>query len=334
MKIAFFFELVYSLVYNRSKQIMKKFRKLNKELCFELAKQYNSINELKKKDNSLYKSIKKNKWDDCFSHMENKRQIIVRQLFETINACSTLSEFRTNHRAEYRMVLMGKLFKRLDRFDDIKLVTKNVAIQDSNKYPTINIWVIKSPHSYIKAKIEKWDDCFTKFKNSPTIEYTKEYCIQNSKLYTSRVLLKEHSQYLYKVIVRNNWQDECFSHMKKWKRIKQFKTQINHDDCKKIALKYTERKAWLQNEPYSFRLAEKRKWTDCFDHFPPSRTNIFKSKDDCMNDALNYKTRSDWSRHSTTAYRLAKKNKWEECFAHMIDMRIRKNRLKYIGGFF
>lgn len=301
-----------------------KNRQLSHEECLRIASKFTRKNDLKKADNSVYKKILEQNWQDCFIHMNPTRHsTLLDQLRLRLLKIQSINELLEKEPQSYKFIRKNKLFNLIAHFNDIKDLSHQIAINESRQYKTINLWAMKSPQSYIKANIENWADCFAHFiKNNQHIEYSKDKCKEIAQKYPSREFLQKEQQYVYRLIIKNKWDDDCFSHMKKYKKIKPYKETVTHLECKEIALQYKTKKEWRKNNKFTYMLALRKKWVDCFSHFPPTKKEIFKTKEACVSDARKHLTRKEWLSSNPTAYYTAIKNNWDECFAHMIQKKV------------
>lgn len=143
---------------------------------------YKSIQELKKKDSTLYEYVAHKGWADaCFKHMDGRKPKMVDRIsltwddiLDKIKRCSTLKEFRITYPAYYRTALRNPEWR-----------------------------------SLLLQMLPQ--------RNKKTLEEVRQVCLQ----YNSPVELQKANLHIYNIVLRKHWQKACFAHMKTYRPIRQ-----------------------------------------------------------------------------------------------------------------
>lgn len=98
----------------------------------------------------------------------------------------------------------------------------------------------------------------------PNGYWNKKRCLELAKNITSRTdFLKKH-QFVYNIIRKNKWENECYAHMNELRKPNGYWTK---ERCKEDAKKYKTKKEWKEKSYTSRVLCIKNNWTDeCCKH--------------------------------------------------------------------
>ena len=146
-----------------------------KERCIEEAKKYKSVSEWDKSSKSSYVNSYKTDWyDECIKHMVKKNKP--------------------------------------SGYWDIK---KN-CLEDALKYTEKYKWQLNSSGAYRNSQKNGWfDECVAHMcqnvnkTKKPHGYWTKERCIKESKKYKTLTQLRKENCSLCRLIIKNNWVNEC-----------------------------------------------------------------------------------------------------------------------------
>lgn len=143
----------------------------------------------------------------------------------------------------------------------ILLWTKEKCQIESLKYSYRFDFQKGSRSAYLSASLNGWlDEICSHMKNKKYIWTEKENCKKEALKYKTRVDFRRKSSSAYDSSLKNKWLDEICSHMEsKWKR-----NYWTYDECKKEALKYSNRNSFSIHSPYVCKLSRKMGWLDKF----------------------------------------------------------------------
>jgi hypothetical protein len=157
--------------------------------------------------------------------------------------------------------------------------------------------------------------------------WTKERCLVQAKIFSSRKEWIENSGTSYNISRKNGWIDECTSHMIDMKKPKGY---WNLERCREDALNYKTRNEWKSNSQGCYEFARQQTWyKECTSHMiSKSKPNGYWTKERCIEEAKKYKRIVDWAKKgNSNSIRIAKNNGWfDECTSHMT---IRKTKYGY-----
>lgn len=162
--------------------------------------------------------------------------------------------------------------------------TKEICMDLALKYNTSTQWQKEEKRSYEAAARNGWlDDCrahMEKRKKQKKIsskesklvamgtpsKWTREACLANAQLYTTRKEWREATESSYQAAIRNKWLTECTSHMQAivYKR----HIKWTKEKCIDNAKKFQNRKDWRESKHSSYPTARFYGWLDeCTAHF-------------------------------------------------------------------
>lgn len=190
--------------------------------------------------------------------------------------------------------------------------------KEALKYNTKVEWRKKHSLSYGASKRNKWiEECCIHMSTTrkPDGYWSKERCVEDALNYTNKGEWFKKSQSAYGAAQKNEWLDECCSHMCELQKPKCYWSK---ERCLEDALNYNTKSEWKKKSSgYSTSL--RNNWIDeCCGHMEEiNRPNGYWKKERCVEDALKYKTKNEWSKNSS-GYGAAQRNGWvNECCGHM-----------------
>jgi hypothetical protein len=197
---------------------------------------------------------------------------------------------------------------------------KENCIKEALKYNNRQEWTKNNVTSYINAKKKGWlEECTAHMFESRKLPnyWTKEKCIEEALKYKTISEWQKLSTSSYNATKKNNWMDECTKHMvKKLNRKKDW----DFESCKKDALEYQTKKAWIINSNSAYSWAIRNKvYDECTQHMVSlQKPSGYWTFERCLEEALKYKTKIDWIKHNSSSYNASRKHGWVEvCIAHM-----------------
>ncbi len=93
----------------------------------------------------------------------------------------------------------------------------------SKKYENIQLFRKEQLQVYNKIKKMKWDNLISHLKSNikPNGYWTFEICLEASRKYSTRGEMSKNDSTPYHMILKNKWDDVCFSHMKRGLTLKE-----------------------------------------------------------------------------------------------------------------
>lgn len=116
------------------------------------------------------------------------------------------------------------------------------------------------------------------------------------------------------------------------KTLKKTSISFTLEECKKEALKFSDRTAFKVQSGSIYSYAYKLGWLNdiCVHMSIKKKENGFWTKNQCLKEATKYKTRSEFSIGSSSAYSIAKRNNWlDEICSNMAAVGNKLNRAIY-----
>lgn len=148
--------------------------------------------------------------------------------------------------------------------------SKEKCYKAAKKCKTISEFKKRYDTAYKLCLKNKWQAEFYIHMQSlkkPNGYWNKENCLELAKNISSRTNFIKNHQFVYNVIQKNKWNNECFAHMKELKKPNGHWTK---ERCIKEAKKYKTKKEWKEKSYNSRSICIKNKWTDeCCKHMKP-----------------------------------------------------------------
>ncbi len=205
------------------------------EKCKEEALKYRNRREFQKKSPSGYGSALRNKWlDEICSHMGeplNKK----RTKEEILTSALKYQNQRDWVKNDYALFICGTKHKKTDPEFWEKCIshmqylstppstlTYEMCDKLVSNYTTLTEFIKKEKKTYRTILRKGWNEIISNMdtitKNGRIKRYSSEFdslekCKEEALNYNSRTHLNNECPLLYKIILKNNWEKECFSHM-------------------------------------------------------------------------------------------------------------------------
>lgn len=171
----------------------------------------------------------------------------------------------------------------------------------------------KCLQAYRTALKNGWIDDYIWFKTkgeaiaeSKTL-YTKEFCYEEAKKYTSKIDFLRNSNRAYVVAKQNGWIEDytwLIQH-------KQYNGKYDYEYCYNEAKKYKTRKEFQTGCGCGYHHARINKWLDDYTWFVhPKVKNKKWNKETCYDEAKKYETLKEFAEKSSSCYSAALKNGW------------------------
>jgi hypothetical protein len=189
--------------------------KLTYEYCKEIASKYETRNELKKGNESVYSKCRKNNWLVEFTPSRRQEYDYKHWTYENckevVNKCNNKKEFSIEYAGAYRSSIRNNW---LDEFfpDIRKNITYDECIELSKKYEFFTHFKKNEHVHYRKCVNENWLDDIIECIRLHKIANLREKCSSIAKEYTNIVDLKRNHNNIYQLIKKNEWYDELCSH--------------------------------------------------------------------------------------------------------------------------
>ena len=287
----------------------KRYKKYTDEIVINEAKKYEYRSDFKKTEPNMYKYIfKNNLFEKAFEHMLCKpKKWNKDKCVEVAKKCKTKSEFQKRYCGAYKS---AKIHGWLNE------IVKNFEIVGNKAKRCIYAYEFSDNHVYVglTCNIKQRNTQHLNNKDSAVFQY-----IQKTKL---TPVLKQVTEYIdYKEAsikegetldkyIKNNWNvlnktktgGLGSSIEKKVKPIKTDKKHWNFNNCSTVALKYTNKKDFRENEPSAYTIAIKNKWLDKIcSHMPKYRHDDW-DLESAKNEALKYTNKKDFRKYSKGCY--------------------------------
>lgn len=144
---------------------------------------------------------------------------------------------------------------------------------------------------------------------SPYVYWTLERCKEEALKHKTLTDLQNNSNTAYRTIIKNNWYNECCSHMTGQKPNGYWD---NKENCHKEALKYKTRNEFRKNSPTTHKKSIENDW---FDYICSHMEKRFVwTKEKCREEAIVCKNRTDFYKKNNSAYSASIKNNWLDEF--------------------
>ena len=288
----------------------------NKERCYNVSKNFNSINELKNNEPTCYNTIIKNNWlNDMCSSMY---RLIKPKNYWTYEKCveeslkyKTKKELKNNSIGCYNKIIKNKWGEIM--FNHMKPIgNSNKRIIYSYEFPNKNVYIgltynVKKRHEQhkIKGTVFKY---FT--KNNLSLPDMKLLTILIDSIESSKKEIEFIEKYRndgWKIININN--GGGLGGTKKW-----FKTK-----CQEVANKCESRLEFQKKYPGAYSSSIKNKWIDDITTHMISnkKNNDYWNYEKCKDEALKYDNRMEFQKKSSAYYIALKKGFLDEICKHM-----------------
>ena len=249
---------------------MKKITLWTLSKCKKVSLQFNSISDWAKNGGGSYNAAKKNDWlKECISHMEiNRHNWTLETCKEIALKYTKTVDWRKNDCASYSAAYKNNWLKDCTANMKKRVVhdkwTKERCKEESLKYSRPIEWAKNCSGSYQAARKNNWfDECIDHMTNvvkTTRNHWNLENCKEEALKYNRPIDWAKNSGGSYNAAHKNDWLDECSSHM----------TKLNSwtlEKCKKEALKYNRLVDWHKSSSGSYNAARTNSWmNECTAH--------------------------------------------------------------------
>lgn len=299
--------------------MVKKRRKLTKELAISEAKKYEYRSDFKKKEPNLYKMICRNKWfDEAFGHMLFKPKMWTKEeCYEAASKCETRAFFCKEYPGAY------KSSKIHGWFDDI--CEKNFKVVGNRAQRCIYAYEFPDKTVYVglTGNIKQRDSQHKNDTNSQVYKHINETgTIPTLKQLTDYLFYEDaaklEGEFLKKYI------DEGWTKLNKIAtgglgttieprpkiRDTARRKRWSNEQIIERAKAYQTRKDFAENEPSLYCMASKRKILDeACAHMALLQRRKW-TKEEAQNEALKYKERGEFEKNAHGCYLIAMRKGW------------------------
>jgi predicted GIY-YIG superfamily endonuclease/ribosomal protein L37AE/L43A len=281
----------------------------SKENCQKVALKYSSILEFRKNNRGAYESIRRNGWEDLYSHMD--------KIGTHFKRCIYAYEF--SDKSVYVGLTYNAKVRNMDHMKNkSSLVYKHLMKTGLNPNHKIltgyfdkEIAIEKEESIINDYKIEGWN-ILNKNKagglgGGLNRKWTKQKIKEAAKKYYKRYdfFLKDSSA--YNAAFRKNWLDEVCSHMEPKRTSPGYWTK---EKCKKEAAKFSKRKDFKQANKTLYCYISKKGWLDeVCSHMERLKPKGYWNLNNSLKEAAKYKNAKDFSKNSSSAYQFLIRNK-------------------------
>jgi predicted esterase YcpF (UPF0227 family) len=195
------------------------------------------------------------------------------------------------------------------------------------KYKSLAEFKKDNPSEYLTLKKRKqinklcedmgWPIKKQVVNKNPYGYWTKERCIENAKLFKTKVEWNKANSTPVINARKNGWFEECTAHMESFSKPSSYWTK---ERCIENAKLFKNKSSWNKSSDTAYKKAKKNGWFDeCVAHMD----NLQKPKgywtlERCKEEALNYTTIKEWRKNNPSCYQAAMSYRFlNECTAHM-----------------
>lgn len=202
--------------------------------------------------------------------------------------------------------------------------TLEQCLDEANKYETKEEWRRKDPASHGAAYTKGWLEqcCANMIQVRKSRGYWNlERCQEEARKCKIKREWAEKYPSSFDAAVRNEWLDECCTHMIQVQKPKGYWTL---ERCQEVAKNYKSRKEWRIKHPSSYSTSCQNGWIDkCCGHMIQiNKPHGYWTLKRCEETAKTFSTRSEWQTNHISSYDAAFRNRWlDQCCAHMIQIR-------------
>lgn len=306
------------------------YNKLSYEACYEVAKQYQSINDFKNNEVGAYSRAFKNNWlkdytwlinpapktsvwdyDTCYKEAQ---KYITRKQFEKGCSSAYKKAREEGWLTDYSWFVNGHVLEGQKR----RKWNYDTCYEEAKKYNSRSEFQYGKGAScaYKIARKEGWLSDYTWFKASPKENgyWTKEQCYKEAKKYKYLVEFRHESASAYTIARRENWLDSYTWLIKKKKNWK-------YSECYELAKKYSRRSEYKNGCPSAYVASLENEWIDDYTWFQEKPRNKYWTQERCYEEAQKYKTKKEFASNSS-AYSIACRNGWISDYTWLNDSRI------------
>lgn len=215
----------YDCIINLSSYEKKKRNYWTKEKCAEEALKYKTQAEWAKNNSASHSQAYDRGWmEECCIHMDKVISWTPELVLNEVKKYKRIGTFTKKCSGGYKaMIRFGLLEECRKYFEEAKKPngywTSGKCIENAKKYNTISEWINNDAVAYQNARkngsFEKCIKHMTKleFKSKP--KWTLEKCKEDALNYNTITEWNKLGRKSYRVAQKNNWLEECTTHMKK-----------------------------------------------------------------------------------------------------------------------
>jgi len=192
-----------------------------KEKCEEISKNYTVLKEFREKESVVYSKILKQKWYSLLEHMQ--KLDMKPNGYWTKEKCHK-EALKYETRTQYYMFSTSYSSAKKNKWlDEIcshmntkkrkkkNYWTKEKCHEEALKCKTRNEFKKQFSNVYLKASRSGWLDeicSHMRYQIKPKGYWTKDRCVEESKLYKTKMEFKKNSRVAYEKSIKHKWIDE------------------------------------------------------------------------------------------------------------------------------
>lgn len=188
---------------------------------------------------------------------------------------------------------------------------KSRCLKDALLYNTRSEWCKHSGSAYISAKRNGWyEECCSHMAIMLSVKktYTKEECLIESLLYTTKREWRESNISMYNFTNKQIWREECFQHMIKPLSKLSLKYNLPEEECIEIAKKCKNIHHFAKNHEFAYKSAKANGFLE------ECKACMYNIKDwtyeECFIERKKWSGRTEWRKKCLYSYNYAKKMDW------------------------
>lgn len=311
------------IVCSHMTEILKPKNYWTKERCFEEAKKYNSIKELKKRSPRVHSLCYKNGWKDAFSHMDELGNLFMKVGYKmiftskldnneyiyiglTCNFNRRINEHLNRKRDNLYNIIIEKQLIHKESF----IYHDYITAEESKKIEIENIRLYKTEGRFIVLNISKGGEGLRgKYEL-----YTKEICKDILKDCNTRkdAIIKNKKAYTKALL--KGWLIEIAPHIE----VPKYKNGffMKKENCSEISKQFLTIKEFRDSYPRAYKISYKNNWINEFfenkDYETPK--GYWNNIEKCKILTHECKNVYEFQKKYPTAYNISYKNKWLELF--------------------
>lgn len=302
-----------------------------KEEIQKEANKYKTISDWRKGSIGSYNSAwKKKNINQYTSHMILKKKFWTKK--ECWEAClnyKNLTDWKSNDVSSYHFSKKKGYFKIFKQKRGFPVLTQrgywnsyNLCVLEANKYSIKSDWIKTRSYRTIQKNNPQWIPKLSKHMLQRKVTWTKKECLEEAKKYKSVTEWREKSSTSYRIAKENGSYKKCAKALGVNKKPAGYWN--NYERCKKEALKYKHRAAWMRGSGSSYESAKKHGWINNLSKHMMTTSEITSlnntkwSLKKCKQIAKKYKTKSQWQKGHIYSYNSASRRGWLDiCGKHM-----------------
>lgn len=287
------------------------------ETCFEEAKKYKSVKELKENNGVVYNIAIKNKWIQDYTWLE-KRETKPSRYWEDYTNCyneakkySSKIEFSFGSISAYKSACKHGWIKDYNWFKrpSKEKYSREFCYNEAKKYNSKIEFKKKNNGVYSKALKMGWLDDYDWFERpkSHNYKWTYDACYKSAKECKTKAEFKKKYPSAYSSARENGWLVEYI-----WfENTHKLNGYWTYERCYEEAKKYKNKVDFRKGNSSAYSIARKNKWIDDYNWLEKLvKPNGYWTYERCYEEAKKYSTRNELREKNSACYDAVLRNGW------------------------